>query len=97
MSGCTWNAFWVRLKASEVCLEGVLGPSWASLADLGEDLGSLGGPPGTFLKDFWIICCNLEQYVKIAKNIGKRRFFIDFRGDWEVPRLRKWKKQVTKC
>ena len=50
--GCTWNAFWVRLRASEVRLGGVLGPSWASWADLGEDLGSLGGFPGAFGKHF---------------------------------------------
>ena len=69
--GCTRNAFWVLLRASEVCLGGVLGPFWASWADLGEDLGSLGGPPRSSSKDFCIFICDIEQYVKIAKNIGK--------------------------
>ena len=73
--GCTWNAFWVLLRASEVRLGGVLGPSWASLADLGEDLGSPGGPPPSSSKDFCIFVCHIEQYVKIAKNIGKTMVF----------------------
>ena len=73
--GCTWNAFCVRLKASEVCLGGVLGPSWASLADLGEDLGSLGGFPGAFRKHYWMICCNFKHHVKIAKKLGKTMVF----------------------
>ena len=73
--GCTWNAFWVRLRASEVRLGGVLVPFWASWADLGKDLGSLGGFPGAFWKHFWIIYWNLQQYAQIAKNLEKTMVF----------------------
>ena len=69
--GCTWSAFWVRLRASEVRLGGVLGLFWASWADLGQDLGSLGGFQGAFWKHFLIIDWNLYQYAQIAKNLGK--------------------------
>ena len=43
-------------------------------------MGGLGGVLGTFWEDFQRILCHLEQYVKIAKNLGKPMVFIDFRG-----------------
>ena len=65
----------MRLRASEVRLGGVLGLFWASWADLGQDLGSLGGFQGAFWKHFLIIYWNLYQYAQIAKNLGKTMVF----------------------
>ena len=67
--GCTWNAFWVRLRVSEVRLGGVLGPFWVSWADLGKDFGESWRLPGSLLEAFLdnllessVICANSEKH-----------------------------------
>ena len=54
--GRAWNTSWVRLRASGVRLEGVLGPSWgvlgASWKGFSEPRKLPGRLLGAFLEDF---------------------------------------------
>ena len=73
--GYVWGVLRVRIGASGGVLEvswGHLGTSWEGL---GGVLGSLGGFVGAFYKLFSRIFCHLEQYAKIAKNLGKPMVF----------------------
>ena len=73
--GRVWGLLWVRPGVPE----GVLEASWShfgtSWEDLGGVLGSLGSFLGPFWEHFWRIFCHLEQYAKIAKNLGKPKVF----------------------
>ena len=59
--GCILEASW-----------GHLGASWAGL---GGFLASLGSFLGDLWEHFLRILCHLEQYAKVAKNIGKPMVF----------------------
>ena len=64
------------------------GASWSHLKGSWEDFGRVWGSFGGFLEAFWEhflkIFCHLEQNVKMAKNMGKPMFFIDFGGSRRV-------------
>ena len=73
--GRVWGVVWARLGASESDKEaswGYLGASWE---DLGVVLGNLGGFLRPFQEHFCKICCNIELYAKISKNLGKPMVF----------------------
>ena len=73
--GCALGAPWkVRGRLGDV-LETSWSNFWVSWEDLGRDLGSLGSFLGSHWKHFWQIFCQLEQYAKIAKNLGKLMVF----------------------
>ena len=74
-AGRAGNAFWVCLSASGVRLGGVLGEFGVSRVGLGGFLASLGSFLGDFWEHFSKIFCHLEQYAKIAKNLGKTMVF----------------------
>ena len=73
--GRVWNASWLRLRASGERLGGVLGPSWSVFGGSWRVLASLGGFLGAFWEYFRKFLCHLEQYGKIAKNLGKSMVF----------------------
>ena len=57
--------------------------------DLGGAVAGLGRFPAAFWVLFCNIFCHLEQYGKIAKNLGKPMVFIDFSGFGRARGLRK--------
>ena len=78
-SWCVLGVSGMRLGCVLERLESVLEVSWghlgASWEDLGGVLASLGGFLGAFWEYFRKFLCHLEQYGKIAKNLGKPMVF----------------------
>ena len=69
------GVLWVHFGKLEGVWETSRSNFWVSWEDLGRDLGSLGSFLGSHWKHFWQIFCQLEQYAKIAKNLGKPMVF----------------------
>ena len=65
-------------------LGAILGRFRAILDRLGRIWEGFGRVLEAVWEHFWKIFCYLEQKVKIVKNPGKPRFFIDFSGSGRV-------------
>ena len=71
ISGVSGARLGYVLKRQGCVLEGSWSHLGASWQGLGGILGSLGGFLGAFWEHFRRIFCHLDEYVKIAKNVGK--------------------------